>query len=189
MGSQITELNPMDIQTTELCNSEKLVFPSKKKKAKHIDLQVFSDFTVNNDNEYDYSYEFLCKNIYKHITDNASKQIKRLYIHPMDVIISTKYTIIQNFVDICIQLNHEPNNICYYYSQELVGTTCIVLNCSLKIKGKYKLNELQRILKNYIKEYIYCNDCKNYDSIIYKENQLTFKSCNYCKSRKSITLK
>lgn len=94
-----------------------------------------------------------------------------------------------NFDSCCKIINREPRHLLSFISIEL-KTTANVGDKGLIIRGRYRVNQLEDLLRKYITEYVSCKACHSLDTILKKENRVEFKCCNTCHCKCSVaTLK
>ena len=121
------------------------------------------------------------------INDDYNMNISFKMIPPKILIEGTKKTVIMNFRDLCERMNRILDHVCKFILYELSTTGSLTNNNnSLKIKGKYKSNVIETIIKKYIKEFLLCNQCKSPKTIIIKENRLNYIECRNCNSKYTI---
>lgn len=59
-------------------------------------------------------------------------------------------------------------------------------NNQLIIKGRFQQQQIQNVLKRYIKEYVSCHTCRSHETILQKDTRLFFLQCETCGSRCSV---
>lgn len=114
---------------------------------------------------------------------------KRLSIEPPKIgRDGTKKTVFLNFEKICKKLKREREHLVFYISSEL-GTTCSIQDSgALVLKGKFQPKGIEKVLTNYIKEYILCGSCKSSNTILKKDinSRLLFLQCNHCEASRCV---
>lgn len=84
-------------------------------------------------------------------------------------------------------MNREPAHVQQFTLAEVGSTGSIDGNARLVIKGKFQGKHIENILRRYIAEYVKCHTCKSPETVLKKENRLTFMVCNKCNSTRSVT--
>lgn len=141
----------------------------------------------------EYSYDDLLNRIFKLIKDanpsgtDSVDRIKLILKPPQVARIGTKRTSFSNFGEICKTLKRQEKHLYQYLLAELGTNGSIDINSALIIKGRFQQKQLESVLRSYIKEYVICRTCRSADSILQKEERMTFLSCNTCQSRYSVT--
>ena len=57
---------------------------------------------------------------------------------------------------------------------------------SFTIAGKFKQKNIEKVLKQFIIQYVQCAMCKSVDTIIKKENKINLLVCNKCMAHRTI---
>lgn len=108
--------------------------------------------------------------------------------HPQMAREGTKKTVFVNFAMICERLGRQKEHPMSYILSEL-GTTGVTNEAGhLIIKGRFKPQQMEVILKNYVSEYVLCKSCKAHETMLVKENRLTFVQCGHCYSKYSVSI-
>eukprot|EP01120_Amphizonella_sp_Union-15-10_P014186 TRINITY_DN679_c0_g1_i1.p1 TRINITY_DN679_c0_g1~~TRINITY_DN679_c0_g1_i1.p1 ORF type:complete len:222 (-),score=49.68 TRINITY_DN679_c0_g1_i1:75-740(-) len=97
--------------------------------------------------------------------------------------IGTARTSWTNFVLNCKSLNRPPDHVVSFVLIEL-GTTGSLSgdNQQLIMKGRFRPQILESVLKKYIKSYVTCATCSSPNTELTKENRILFKRCLDCGS-------
>eukprot|EP01121_Diplochlamys_sp_Union-15-3_P015944 TRINITY_DN5341_c0_g2_i1.p1 TRINITY_DN5341_c0_g2~~TRINITY_DN5341_c0_g2_i1.p1 ORF type:complete len:233 (+),score=49.85 TRINITY_DN5341_c0_g2_i1:38-736(+) len=92
-----------------------------------------------------------------------------------------------NFVKNCKSLNRLPDHVMSFVLVEL-GTTGSLSGDGeqLIMKGRFRPQNLENLIKKYIKAYVNCNTCSSPNTDLIKENRITFKKCLDCGSTTSV---
>ena len=134
-----------------------------------------------------YEDNFLIDRFYSELSKiKASVSKSKLSIQKPEVSIANKKTYIRNYKTICAKLNRDENDVKKFFEAELMTSTSIDLGGGLKIQGIFRIGGIQKIITNYIKEYVLCKECNSCNTLIEKENRILFIKCNDCLSKKAI---
>lgn len=177
----------------------KLDFTSRKKKRRKPRIDEFDDENVNenektstiNEDE-DYTYEFLLDRLFTKLHSSnpeLSQKRDKIRLKPVEVAREgTKKTVFSNFAGLCKDLNRDKEHLMSFILSELCADGSIDGNERLIIRGKYPPSAVEKIVRNYINQYVLCSGCKSLDTFIDKEKatRLIFLRCNLCQASVSI---
>jgi len=105
---------------------------------------------------------------------------KDRFVIPEAVIeISGSRTILKNFSDIANKLRRDQAHLSKYLSKEL-ATASSIQGTTLVFQGNIRREILQKKIEDYIKEFVYCKECKEPDTRLVKEDRVMFMICEAC---------
>jgi len=133
-----------------------------------------------------YSLEFLLDRTFKELNERDLNKYNKLIIPKPDVIYVNRKTLFKNFREVCYKLNRKENDVKLFLDTELSTSSSIDINGYLVINGNFKQVGIQKILGQYIKEFILCRQCNSSETEIMKENRITFLNCLKCLSKTAI---
>ena len=121
--------------------------------------------------------------IYSQLEEDNSEKI----IIPKPIIeTSTTNTYWKNIKKILQTIKRPPDHFLSYINTELAETNWKTQSKSdgLVIIGKFKVDKITKLLRNYILKYVTCSTCKSMNTTITKDKQLrTYKlTCSKCLS-------
>ena len=160
----------------------------KKKKKKK---PLCQDIYKKEEEEDDFDYVFLLERIFGNLREKhpSLTSNKKLIVPPPQLVpISSKKTMISNFIDIIRIINRSIEHVQSYFISEL-NTNCNIDSMNrLIIKGKYVQKHIESIFKKYMTEYVHCDSCNKYNTSLIKDQitRLYFIKCNLCTSTKSV---
>ena len=129
-----------------------------------------------------YSEDYLLDRLYNTIGENG---IKGKIVMPKIVSnIENKKTYITNFQE--IQQKIERNfvvSLMDFIKTELATEVSLSADNKLVITHVFRPASLEKVIKNYIINYIQCKSCLSGDTVINKENKIIFINCNNCKCK------
>ena len=129
-----------------------------------------------------YSEDYLLDRLYNTIGENG---IKGIIVMPKIVSnIENKKTYITNFQE--IQQKIERNfvvSLMDFIKTELATEVSLSADNKLVITHVFRPASLEKVIKNYIINYIQCKSCLSGDTVINKENKIIFINCNKCKCK------
>jgi len=160
---------------------EPLVFDSLKKKKKKLGaVPIVEDM-------YDYAYLLSRAHIIMSKDGlNRGEDIK-LKLPPLELgKIGTRKTIWVNFEKVCHNLNRNPETVMKYVLVELGAEGNLNAEKSFIINERTQVARIERILRNYISEYVLCKNCKTYDTYTERRSKLDFLICKSCNSERSL---
>ncbi len=93
-------------------------------------------------------------------------------------------TIIRNFNEIVSTLRRDKRHLSKYMFKQL-ATPGNVEGDTLVLQRKVGTAMIQKKLEDYVKEYVFCKVCGEPDTLLTKEDRLTFMKCEACGARSS----
>lgn len=131
----------------------------------------------------DYKLSFMIDRIYENI-----KQIKKTknVLPKLIVKCENKKTYFVNYSAICFSLNRESNSMIKFLEKELNSSTSINAQDQLIIDGMFREKHIEKVIINYIENYVRCGACKSLNTSIIKEDKFLFLQCNNCNARNPI---
>lgn len=132
-----------------------------------------------------YTDNFLLDRLYSHI----EKKQKLVLIEPkIEKNTKLKRTFVNDFIKFCDSLKRDYNTVKLFIENELSVETSINSSGVLIVSKTYDATQIMSILNKYIKIYVVCTEakCNSANTIIIKENRITYMYCNTCHSKKSI---
>lgn len=177
----------MNMNEEEYIETFNLSLKKKKKKIKEKKDEI-------EEVEEEYNYAYLLNRIFSNIRENNPhfQLYKKLIIPPPQLIglSSNKKTMICNFSTIVSIINRSIDHVKCYFFSELNAKGSIDSMNRLIIKGKFVQRQIESIFKKYINEYVICDSCKKFDTILMKDQvtRIYFMKCNICNSSRSVEL-
>ncbi len=129
-------------------------------------------------------YKIMLNRIYKLLEQHKTSIIKQKFVIPPPQIYQiARKSIWTNFHKISKILQRDINHINSFLIIEL-RTNCFMNDNNLVIYGKYFQKHIESILKKYIKEYVICSNCKNFNTFLItnNKNKLHMLKCISCDS-------
>lgn len=110
---------------------------------------------------------------------------KRFEVPQIVSITQGNKTIVRNFGEILSALRRGEKHLSKYFFKQL-ATPGNVEGSMLILQRKVGQSLLQRKLEDYIKEYVYCKVCGEPDTVLVKEDRITFMRCEACGARSAV---
>ncbi|KAI5172041.1 translation initiation factor 2 subunit 2 [Nematocida sp. LUAm3] len=131
------------------------------------------------------SYNALLERIEQHLRPSDGEGEGKLKI-PISIKRdgSTKTSL--NITEICTILSRDVSHLKQYIEVELSANCSIDGENRLVLKGIFPEAQLQKIIRNYIKQYVTCGICGSLETILEKEEKLLFKKCLTCNASQSV---
>lgn len=108
------------------------------------------------------------------------EETKDRFVIPEAVVeISGNRAILKNFGEIADKLRREQSHVAKFLSKEL-ATAGSIQNATLVFQGNVRREILQKKVEEYIKEFVYCKECKEPDTKLVKKDRVTFMVCEAC---------
>lgn len=114
-----------------------------------------------------------------------TKKHERFEIPEPIVTLSGKFTVIQNFVQISSAIRRDPKHLARYFFKELAIPGKLEGN-KLILQQVFRKEEIEKTLKSYCDEFLYCKECKKPDTALIKRNKITFMKCEACGAERSV---
>ena len=110
---------------------------------------------------------------------------KRFKLPYVDIKKEGKKTIIKNFRKIAKHIHRDMDHMAkYLYSS--TGASGYVSNGKLFLNRDVKRNRLIQVVKNYVDDYVICEECGKADTEIKKEDKITRIKCTACGAVKTL---
>ncbi|GBF36458.1 MAG TPA: translation initiation factor IF-2 subunit beta [Methanothermococcus okinawensis] len=138
------------------------------------------------ENKIYYDYDTLLKRAFSQLPEEVFKDI-RFEVPLADSIVEGNRTVIKNFRDIAKVINRDIQFFAKYIMREL-GTAGNVEGQRLILQGKFNNYLINSKIKDFIEEYVLCEECGKPDTKIIKEGRLHFLKCMACGAIKPIKL-
>jgi translation initiation factor 2 subunit 2 len=133
---------------------------------------------------YPYSYDELLFRL--HNAKSSDEIYKKINLPPLKVCKKNKLSIFVNFDVYSEKLNRSKEHISNYFKAETNIGNSINNQNQLLIQGILNETKCESIMRNYIKQFVMCRQCKGINSVLVKENGLTFLQCNQCLAKTSM---
>jgi len=124
------------------------------------------------------SYKEMLEEERNKISTNVAK-VSRIEVPESRVEIQGNRTFIANFIDITNNIRRDPKHLAKYLFRELAKPGYIDGN-RLVLQGKVIKSLIDDKIKNYIKEFVYCQECNRPDTHFEKEERIIFLKCEAC---------
>lgn len=124
--------------------------------------------------------------VIKQNTDEASAtgNIKHL-INPKVSRTKTKSTWV-NFDQQATALNRDHKHILDFFLSELGCTGNLGSNNEMILVGGFQDKNFLKMIQNYIKDYVMCQNCKCLVTTLEKRDRLTYLVCSKCKASRTV---
>lgn len=132
---------------------------------------------------------------YKKLLDEAYEKVKpitsngeRFEIPKAEGLIEGNKTIITNFKQICDCLRRKCEHLAKFLQRELASPGKIEGERLILVKKvpSLKINEK---IKDYVKEFVLCRECKKPDTELIKQDKFMFLHCLACGAKHSVRAK
>lgn len=118
------------------------------------------------------------------LPENATKK-KRLKIPRPKLMIQGNQTFVTNFQDMTDTMRREPKHLAKFLFHELAKPGHMK-GKTLVLQGKVSRRLIEKKLKSYIREFIYCKECDRPDTKLVKEGRITIMVCEACGARQAV---
>lgn len=171
-------------------NTDYPIFLGQKKKIKK-EINIDKSNLLDNNKQEIYTYKEMLDMLYNTM-ENDGLIINSGSIKLNALIIGKEgsRTVIKDWSKFINCINREQLHLQNFISRELASV--ISYNSekdNLYIKGRFSINEIEIILKKYIKLYIICSSCKSLNTNFNKKGRTMMIKCNKCGCEKGIDKK
>lgn len=133
---------------------------------------------------YPYNYDDLLYRL--HLVKMAEDNYKKINLPAIKITKKNKISIFINFSNFVEKLKRTPEHISNYIREETGMATSVNAQDQMIIQGILNETKTETIMRNYIREYVSCRQCKCLDTNLIKENTITFILCNQCGAKTSL---
>lgn len=124
------------------------------------------------------NYEELLKRAYEKLPKRIEER-KRFEVPVAIIEIQGNKALIKNFSDILVALRRDANHFSKFLMKEL-ATPGSVQGSMLILQRKVSREILQKKIENYLKEFVYCKECREPDTKLIKEERIIILKCDAC---------
>ncbi len=124
------------------------------------------------------AYKEMLEEAKNKISANVEK-VSRLEVSGPKSEIQGNRTFITNFIDITNSIRRDPKHLAKYLFRELAKPGHID-GSRLVLQGKVINSLIANKIENYIKEFVYCQECNRPDTHFEKEDRIIFLKCEAC---------
>lgn len=132
-----------------------------------------------------FSYEFLLARIEKHLKLSDQQAESKVKI-PMSIKRDGATKTSFNITDVCSVIKRDIAHLRQYIEVELSVNCSIDGDGRLIIKGVFPEAQIQKLVRNYIKQYVTCGICSSLSTVLEREEKLLFKKCQACGASQSV---
>ncbi|MEM7827025.1 MAG: translation initiation factor IF-2 subunit beta [Candidatus Aenigmatarchaeota archaeon] len=113
------------------------------------------------------------------------KESERFSIPEVELTLSGRLTVIKNFNQIANILRRDPHHLMKFLLKELAIPGKIEEN-KLILQKAFEKEELDKLIRKYCDEFVFCKECKKADTNLIKRNNLMFLKCEACGAERSV---
>jgi len=130
------------------------------------------------------SYEKMLKSAMEKLPKKTADK-KRFEIPKVSSFIQGNKTIIKNFSEILSALRRNQKHLSKFLFKQL-ATPGNIEGDSLILQRKVYYTMLQKKIEDYVKEYVFCKVCGEPDTVLTREDRITFMKCEACGARSAV---
>ena len=134
----------------------------------------------------DYTTDQLIDRLYKTLEHNNVPKSNKLVMDSPDVALVNGQTCFKNFTSICENLKRGTNDVKKFFEEEMSTKSSIDGTGRLLIDGKFRTNNIEKVLLKYMQKYVFCDICKSSNTTLVKEDRIQYMDCMSCKSRRAL---
>lgn len=94
-------------------------------------------------------------------------------------------TIVKNFSAILKKINRDEKHLFKYITKE-TATAATLSEGRMILNGKFSPEQVNRLLENYIKQFVMCPECKRPDTIVAEKQGVKMLHCEACGAVSSV---
>jgi translation initiation factor 2 subunit 2 len=128
-------------------------------------------------------YKEMLEQVYSKIKKGEEKE--RVHIIKPNILFQKNKTIITNFEQFCNSIRRDKKQVAKFLYREL-ATSGAIDGGRLILQSRSPI--LDSKIEKYLKEYVYCSECKKPDTILQKEDRFYVLKCEACGARKTVKL-
>lgn len=102
-----------------------------------------------------------------------------------DITIEGNRTFVSNWTQVVNALNRDENHVLKFLTKEL-ATSANIEGQRAVFSGKHFRATMYDLFNRYLKEYVICPECQKPDTVLKKEDRITFLVCEACGARTSV---
>ncbi|MFH1588352.1 MAG: translation initiation factor IF-2 subunit beta [Candidatus Diapherotrites archaeon] len=110
---------------------------------------------------------------------NKEEETQRLEIPKADSFIQGTKTNVKNFGQIIKLINRPEKHFIKFLSKE-TATSVTYTDGKLIINGKFGSIQVNKLFDNYLKQYVYCPECKKPDTKFIEQSGIKVIKCEAC---------
>lgn len=126
-------------------------------------------------------YEVLLERLYERLPKRVLAK-ERFEEPRFSSFVQGNQTFIKNFEDVVVALRREPGHVLKYVSKELATAGNIDGKRGI-LNGKFREEQLNDRLHNYINGYVICRECKKPDTQLVSVEGVRYMRCEACGAR------
>jgi translation initiation factor 2 subunit 2 len=123
------------------------------------------------------------KNLPKAVLETARFEIPKAKGH-----IEGNKTIISNFAQIAAALGRDVEHLLKYVLKGL-ATPGEMRKGAVIIGRKVSASRVNEKIGQYVKDFVLCSECKKPDTLLVRENRITFIKCSACGAKQPVKVK
>jgi len=124
--------------------------------------------------------------LHEHNPELAGDKRRFLMVPPQVTREGAKKTMFANINEVCQRMHRQPEHVVQFLYSELGTSGSMDGAQRLIMKGKFSQKQVETVLRHYIKNYVTCNICKSSDTLLERDNRLSFIVCQTCASKYSV---
>ncbi len=130
------------------------------------------------------TYEEMLREGREKISLDVSKESRFEVVKP-NILIQGNRTFITNFTEIANSMRRDPKHLAKFLFRELAKPGHVEGN-TLILQGKVLRSLIEKKIEAYLKEFVYCRECKRPDTHLEKEGRIIFLKCEACGAKQVV---
>lgn len=134
----------------------------------------------------EYTTDQLIDRVYTILEQNNVQRNTKLVMDSPEVMLVNGQTCFKNFTSICEKLKRNTSDVKKFFEDEMSTKTSIDGLGMLQIDGKFRTNNIEKVLLSYMQKYVFCNICSSANTKLDKKDRIQYIECLSCKSRRAL---
>jgi translation initiation factor 2 subunit 2 len=148
-----------------------------------------SPFDIGTTYDYNDLLERICENMKKNYNPLLTKKTKMSIALPQVGALGSRKSLWANFEEIISSVDRKLEHAQNYLGAELSTEVYLNDKNQLVMKGRYNQKQIQNVLKNYLKDYVKCQNCKSYKTELERDasTRIYVLRCKACGASNSVS--
>lgn len=132
------------------------------------------------------SYEKLLERAHNQLPPGAFKSDRFEVPKPTCSVVGNR-TLVTNFKEICDRLRRDQTHLLRFLAREM-ATAGAVEGVRAVFQGKFGSTVIERLIRQYVQEFVRCPICGQPDTKIVREDRIHFMICEACGAKSPIRI-
>ncbi len=130
-------------------------------------------------------YKKMLEGLYASLPERSKKH-ERFEMPEVDSFVHGTKTIVKNFSAILKVINRDKKHLFKFLAKETATSTAIDDSGRLVLSGRFSREQVNRLIKSYITQFILCPECKRPDTKVTEKQGVRMLKCDACGALSSV---